>query len=493
MIAIPAEEEPIPNVVSSSHQKTQSPRQALNLVTELPQTSEAIPNVLDEAVYEEWDDRVERAITTTASLDAEQSSGNINRTQSMAIPNVPLPQGIGAGGSPRIDGFMYNIVQESGELGGRLDANKEGVTLVTPTLSQEDQPEDQLGVFSAVKVLADATKENVHTYTRKRRAVSLGSGGISTTSRLFSTAEESVSTAGASMPVSTTGMVQEVNISIPLPVVVKIKEKKKDKGWLEFMKQLNLLLRKNEKTLKQELKLMKRYLGDYKQRKGTTEAKRNKPMTQSQQRNYMINYIKHMGSHILQQLKRYSFDELKELFETTIKNVNTFKPMETEDREGTSELAAGSSQAIIIDFAEVGRSVQEQPDKELSQEDLQKMMMVVLVEEVYVKALQVKYPIIDLERCYLKNPENLEDHSGLNLVKERFSSTEPNYDKERALWVELKRPGIELGFSETLVVYLVPSDPAVTNECRPAAASLFCLDVKPFEITVALITVETTF
>ncbi|GKF82684.1 hypothetical protein Tco_0244340, partial [Tanacetum coccineum] len=54
-------------------------------------------------------------------------------------------------------------------------------------------------------------------------------------------------------------------------------------------------------------------------------------------------------------------------------------------------------------------------------------------------------------------------------------------------------PGIELGFSETLVVYLVPSDPAVTNECRPAAASLFCLDVKPFEITVALITVETTF
>ncbi|GJS71663.1 hypothetical protein Tco_0704504, partial [Tanacetum coccineum] len=44
--------------------------------------------------------------------------------------------------------------------------------------------------------------------------------------------------------------------------------KKKDKGWLEFMKQLNLLLRKNGKTLEQELKLMKSYLGDYKQRKG---------------------------------------------------------------------------------------------------------------------------------------------------------------------------------------------------------------------------------
>ncbi|GKA60885.1 hypothetical protein Tco_0760292 [Tanacetum coccineum] len=123
------------------------------------------------------------------------------------------------------------------------------------------------------------------------------------------------------------------------------------------------------------------------------EAKRNKPMTQAQQRNYMINYIKHMGSHTLQKLKRYSFDELKELFETTIKNVNTFVPMETKDRGRASELAAGSSQATIIDFVKVGKLVQEQPEeeeKELSQEDLQQMMMVVLVEEVYVKALQVE-------------------------------------------------------------------------------------------------------
>ncbi|GJZ66018.1 putative ribonuclease H-like domain-containing protein [Tanacetum coccineum] len=45
------------------------------------------------------------------------------------------------------------------------------VTLVTPIHSQQDQPEDQLGVFSAAKVLANAAK-NVHTYTRRRRVVS---------------------------------------------------------------------------------------------------------------------------------------------------------------------------------------------------------------------------------------------------------------------------------------------------------------------------------
>ncbi|GKA59914.1 hypothetical protein Tco_0759227 [Tanacetum coccineum] len=51
------------------------------------------------------------------------------------------------------------------------------------------------------------------------------------------------------------------------------------------------------------------------------EAKRNKPMTQAQQRTYMSNYIKHMGSHTMQQLKRYTFDELKELLKLQCKHV----------------------------------------------------------------------------------------------------------------------------------------------------------------------------
>ncbi|GKB10059.1 hypothetical protein Tco_0843982 [Tanacetum coccineum] len=105
--AQPIHEELIPNIVSSSHQKTQTPRQALNHVTELPQTSEPIPNVADEAVYEEWDDRVERSTTTAASLDAAHASGgspkcqeamggSIVQTRSERVPtqsyDSPLPR-----------------------------------------------------------------------------------------------------------------------------------------------------------------------------------------------------------------------------------------------------------------------------------------------------------------------------------------------------------------------------------------------------------------
>nr|GEU40445.1 hypothetical protein [Tanacetum cinerariifolium] len=54
----------------------------------------------------------------------------------------------------------------------------EGITLVTPTKSstQEDQPEDRLGVLSAAKVLAEALR--VHTYSRRRAVVSTGSGEL---------------------------------------------------------------------------------------------------------------------------------------------------------------------------------------------------------------------------------------------------------------------------------------------------------------------------
>ncbi|GJZ16916.1 putative ribonuclease H-like domain-containing protein [Tanacetum coccineum] len=59
--------------------------------TEISQSSGPIHLVADETVYKEWEDRMERAATTASSLEAEQDSGNINRTQSMATLNESLP------------------------------------------------------------------------------------------------------------------------------------------------------------------------------------------------------------------------------------------------------------------------------------------------------------------------------------------------------------------------------------------------------------------
>ncbi|GKA22147.1 hypothetical protein Tco_0708109 [Tanacetum coccineum] len=94
--------EPIPTVTSSSHpKKTQKHRKTKRKATEISQSIRPTTFVADETVHEERGDSVERVVTTATSLDAEQGSGNINRTQSTAIPNDLFPQGIGSGGSPR--------------------------------------------------------------------------------------------------------------------------------------------------------------------------------------------------------------------------------------------------------------------------------------------------------------------------------------------------------------------------------------------------------
>ncbi|GJR44677.1 putative ribonuclease H-like domain-containing protein [Tanacetum coccineum] len=61
--------------------------------TEISQSSGPIPLVADETVIKEWEDIMERAATTAFILEAEQDSGNINITQSMATLNESFPQG----------------------------------------------------------------------------------------------------------------------------------------------------------------------------------------------------------------------------------------------------------------------------------------------------------------------------------------------------------------------------------------------------------------
>ncbi|GJS66696.1 hypothetical protein Tco_0681260 [Tanacetum coccineum] len=152
-----------------------------------------------------------------------------------------------------------------------------------------------------------------------------------------------------------------------------------------------------------------------------------------------------MGSHTLQQLRGYSFDEIKVLFEVTMKRVNTFTPMKSDDtvpkviarsskRSAEEELGEESSKRQKI--GKKSEPTEESKDKEsdeLSQEKLQQLIIIVPEEGMNVEALQTKYPIIDWENFNKGDLVKLWD-----LVRERFSSTEPTDDKERALWVELK-------------------------------------------------------
>ncbi|GKB88467.1 hypothetical protein Tco_0960739 [Tanacetum coccineum] len=154
-----------------------------------------ISYVPDEAVHQERGDNIERVANTATSLEAVQDSSNIAKIQSTTTPTEPISQENGSDGShrrlktmgydtPGINDFMYKIVRKGSSFGIRFKADKEA------------------------KVLADATR--VHTYSRRRRAFSTDSGGVSTASRIVSTA----------------GIIQQVNIIIPLSSATKDKAEK---------------------------------------------------------------------------------------------------------------------------------------------------------------------------------------------------------------------------------------------------------------------------
>ncbi|GJX51787.1 hypothetical protein Tco_0278632 [Tanacetum coccineum] len=60
------------------------------------------------------------------------------------------------------------------------------------------------------------------------------------------------------------------------------------------------------------------------------KAKRNKPMTQSQLKTYMMNYLKNQGTWKLSQLKNLSFEEVKKEFDKLVKQVESFAPISFE-------------------------------------------------------------------------------------------------------------------------------------------------------------------
>ncbi|GJX74853.1 hypothetical protein Tco_0313448 [Tanacetum coccineum] len=95
---------------STQPQKTQQPRKPKRNHTQVSQSSDHIENVVDKVVHKELGDILVRVATTASSLEAEQDSGNINKTQSKATPNESSSQGPNLGGGPRCQETMGDTI-----------------------------------------------------------------------------------------------------------------------------------------------------------------------------------------------------------------------------------------------------------------------------------------------------------------------------------------------------------------------------------------------
>ncbi|GJY71287.1 hypothetical protein Tco_0474990 [Tanacetum coccineum] len=237
---------------------------------------------------------------------------------------------------------------------------------ITPTkVSQGEEQskkssEVQLDVLSAAKILADASRERVKTYK-------------SYTRKRRSTVSSRDSTAGA------------------------------------------------EQVQERQLDTIKRY-----------QTLKKKPVSIAQARKNMMIYLKNMAEYKMGYFKGMSYDEIRPMFEKEYNKIQTLFKKDTEvektktKRVAEETLLQESFKKLRTTEASRSEPIQEQPTeepKELSKEELKKMLEIVPVEEIKAEALQVKEDLVTL----------------WSLVKERFRSAEPTEDMERALWVELKR------------------------------------------------------
>jgi hypothetical protein len=176
-----------------------------------------------------------------------------------------------------------------------------------------------------------------------------------------------------------------------------------------------------------------------------------------------------MAGYKRKQFQGRSFEEIKSEFERVYTRVNTFTPMGTEKPCRTTRrhgiiLESESSKKQKIG-EEVPTADEEETAEELTDERLKQHMIVIIPEALDVHhPIQAKRPIIDLEihkdtfgkawkiirlgghsEIYKYFEDMLkifyrEDLDNLwSLVKEMFRSTYRIQDKEKELWVELKR------------------------------------------------------
>ncbi|GJZ80496.1 hypothetical protein Tco_0645490 [Tanacetum coccineum] len=133
-------------------------------------------------------------------------------------------------------------------------------------------------------------------------------------------------------------------------------------------------------------------------------------------------------------VEKYSFDEIKTLFETTMREIKTFVPIESEVDRTVPELAVESSKRPV--------------EEELVQESSLQTKYPIIDWEIYIEYTRKYWKIIRVgnhTEVYHFFDDILKafDRDDLvmlwSLVKERFNSTEPTDDKEREIWVELKR------------------------------------------------------
>ena len=119
-------------------------------------------------------------------------------------------------------------------------------------------------------------------------------------------------------------------------------------------------------------------------------------------------YLKNQGGYKMSYFKGKAYEDIRPIFEKVWDQIQAFVPMDSEKENESAKIAVKSTKRPAEEelkqdspkrqkINESLASTEVSQDKELSEEELQQMMIIIPKEGMNVEALQTKYPIIDWE------------------------------------------------------------------------------------------------
>nr|GEV70605.1 ribonuclease H-like domain-containing protein [Tanacetum cinerariifolium] len=355
-------------------------RKPTRKVTQVPQPSDPKEHVADKVVHKELGDSLVRAATTASSLEVEQDSGNINRTQSKATPNESSSQRTSSGGGPRCQEAIGDTISQTRFENVSKQSNDS-------LLEREKTKATQANEISILKRRVKKLEKKNRSRTYKLKILYK----VGLTARVESLDEQILGEDASKQE----RRIDDIDADEDITLVSVYEDADKDLGGEEVFVKQEVVTDKekiDEVTFAQALIELK--TSNLKKRRNfftakRAEDKRNKPPTQAQQRKIMCTYIKNVEGKKLNDLKNKSFNSIQKMFDRAFKRVNTFVDFQTELVEGSSKRA---EEELI---QEITKKQKVEDDKEIA--EIKKLIEIILdEEEVAIDAisLAVKSPRI---------------------------------------------------------------------------------------------------
>nr|GEY81082.1 hypothetical protein [Tanacetum cinerariifolium] len=391
--------------------------------------SSALPTAADEPASPLGDDSQGEAFPTVSGLEAEQDRENINKTSTLPHDSPPRVTSL-AVDERSMQHKLYELTdlctrlqRKQTEMASKIAAQDLKITSLKVRIKLlEDK--DRVGVEKSTKRGSNDTEELVNVLT------SLDAASILTSGVQVVSVPLAAEVATISVPTGS-GLVPTASLIFTTASVVTPYSRHKGKEKMV-----------DSDTPKKKKKLQEQIDVQIEREMEEQLAKEDQRMNEQIARDAEIARI-----HAKEELQML-IDGLDRNNETITKSLCKSTQVSVSAKKASLQEATKRT-LYIEDFVPMAskeegerfkrkrlRLEQESPKKiktseEVSEEDLKEMMQLVPVEEVYVKAIQVKYPIIDWEiysegqRTYLKIIR-LGEHTATS-------------DKEKELWVELKR------------------------------------------------------